>query len=127
VVSKEFFRTYLPDKPIQYSYPDFDVRKEYESFKNNIDAVLSVIQYDGETNRYLNFKEWFDKPNQVLTQRVINERYQARGGRYQLLLMLPQLLATRYAAVYSTGMDNSRMENFVAWTPLNQNYLVMEA
>jgi argonaute-like protein implicated in RNA metabolism and viral defense len=117
VVSKEFFRTYLPDKPIQYSYPDFDVRKEYESFKNNIDAVLSVIQYDGETNRYLNFKEWFDKPNQVLTQRVINERYQARGGRYQNLLLnvcagllgkmsgRPWVLNKKLSADFYVGLD----------------------
>ena len=89
-VSKEFFRTYLPDKPTSYSYPDFDVRKEYESFKSNIDAVLSVIQYEGDTDRYLNFKEWFDKPNQVLTYRVIDERYRLpreQMGKYQNLLL----------------------------------------
>ncbi len=116
-VSKDFFRTYLPDKPTQYSYPDFDVRKEYESFKNNIDAVLSVIQYEGDTNRYFNFKEWFDKPNQVLTQRVINERYQARGGRYQNLLLnvcagllgkmggRPWVLEKKLSASFYVGLD----------------------
>ena len=116
-VSKEFFRTYLPDKPTQYNYPDFDVRKEYESFKNNIDAVLSVIQYEGDTNQYLNFKEWFDKPNQVLTQRVINERYQARGGRYQNLLLnvcagllgkmggRPWVLEKKLSADFYIGLD----------------------
>lgn len=116
-VSNEFFRTYLPDKPTQYSYPDFDVRREYESFKNSIDAVLSVIQYDGDTNRYLNFKEWFDKPNQVLTYRVINERYQARGGRYQNLLLnvcagllgkmggRPWVLDKKLGADFYVGLD----------------------
>ena len=116
-VSRDFFRTYLPEKPTQYSYPDFDVRKEYDAFKNNIDAVLSVIQYEGDTTRYLNFKEWFDKPNQVLTQRVINERYQARGGRYQNLLLnvcagllgkmggRPWILEKKLSASFYVGLD----------------------
>jgi hypothetical protein len=116
-ISREFFRTYLPDKPTQYSYPDFDVRREYESFKNDIDAVLSVIQYEGDTNQYLNFKEWFDKPNQVLTLRVINERYQARGGRYQNLLLnvcagllgkmggRPWVLEKKLSADFYVGLD----------------------
>lgn len=89
-VSKEFFRTYLPDKAVFYNYPDVNVRKEYESFKNSVDAVLAVIRYEGETERYLNFKEWFDKPNQVLTYRVIDERYQLpreQMGKYNNLLL----------------------------------------
>jgi argonaute-like protein implicated in RNA metabolism and viral defense len=86
-ISKKFFRTYLPDKPTQYSYPDFNVRKEYESFKNNIDAVLSVIQYNDNTNRYLNFKEWFDKPHQVVTSKVIKEKLEGKQSKYENLLL----------------------------------------
>lgn len=116
-VSKEFFRTYLPQKPISYSYPDFDLRKEYESFKNNIDAVLSVIQYEGDTDRYLNFKEWFDKPNQVLTYRVINQKYRLQRGRYRNLLLnvcagllgkmggRPWVLDSKLSADFYVGLD----------------------
>ena len=119
-VSKEFFRTYLPEKPISYSYPDFDVRKEYESFKSNIDAVLSVIQYEGDTDRYLNFKEWFDKPNQVLTYRVIDEKYRLpanKMGRYENLLLnvcagllgkmggRPWVLDAKLSADFYVGLD----------------------
>ena len=86
-VSKDFFHTYLPDKPILYSYPDFDVRKEYESFKDKIDAVLSVLQHGGETDRYLNFKEWFDKPSQVLTSHSLNTKFQEKPVRYENLLL----------------------------------------
>jgi hypothetical protein len=89
-ISKKFFRTYLPDKPIFYNYPEIDVRKEYDSFKSNIDAVLAVIQHEDETERYLNFKEWFDKPNQVLTYRVIDEKYRLSReqiGRYHNLIV----------------------------------------
>jgi hypothetical protein len=116
-ISKEYFRTYLPQKPISYTYPDFDLRKEYEAFKNNIDAVLSVIQYEGDTNRYLNFKEWFDKPNQVLTYRVINQKYRLRRGRYRNLLLnvcagllgkmggRPWVLDTKLSADFYVGLD----------------------
>ncbi|MEM2108038.1 MAG: Piwi domain-containing protein [Candidatus Bathyarchaeia archaeon] len=116
-VSREFFRTNLPDKPTSYSYPDFDVRREYESFKNTIDAVLAVMQNEGETTRYLNFKEWFDKPNQVITYRVIDERYQLRRGKYQNLLLnvcagllgkmggRPWILDKKLSADFYVGLD----------------------
>lgn len=119
-ISQEFFRTYLPEKPISYNYPDFDVRREYESFKNNIDAVLAVIQYEGETDRYLNFKEWFDKPNQILTYRVIDERYRLpreQIGKYDNLLLnvcagllgkmggRPWILESELSADFYVGLD----------------------
>jgi hypothetical protein len=119
-ISREFFRTYLPDKAIFYSYPEVNVRKEYESFKNNVDGILAVIQYEGETERYLNFKEWFDKPNQVLTYRVIDERYQLpreQIGKYHNLLLnvcagllgkmggRPWILDSKLSADFYVGLD----------------------
>ena len=119
-VAREFFRTYLPDKAVFYNYPDVNVRKEYDSFKNNVDAVLAVIQYEGETERYLNFKEWFDKPNQVLTYRVIDEKYQLSGdqiGRYHNLLLnvcagllgkmggRPWVLGNKLSSDFYVGLD----------------------
>lgn len=119
-VAKVFFRTYLPDRAVFYDYPDVNVRKEYESFKDRVDAVLAVIQYEGETERYLNFKEWFDKPNQVLTYRVIDERYRLpRGqiGRYNNLLLnvcagllgkmggRPWVLESKLSSDFYVGLD----------------------
>jgi hypothetical protein len=119
-ISKEFFRTYLPDKAIFYNYPDVNVRREYESFKEGVDAVLAVIQYEGETERYLNFKEWFDKPNQVLTYRVIDERYQLpreQMGKYNNLLLnvcagllgkmggRPWVLENKLSSDFYVGLD----------------------
>jgi len=89
-VAENFFKTHLPYKPVLYGYPDVDVRKEYDSFKEDIDAVIAIIQHEGETSRYLDFKQWFDKPNQVLTYRVINERYRLpkeQRARYQNLIL----------------------------------------
>lgn len=85
-----FFRTYLPDGPTLYNYPQVDVRREYESFKEDIDSVIAVIQHEGETRRYFDFKQWFDKPNQVLTYRVIDEKYRLprkQIGRYHNLIL----------------------------------------
>ena len=89
-VARDFFKTYLPYRPTLYHYPEVDVRKEYNSFREDVDAVIAVIQHEGETRRYLNFKEWFDKPNQVLTYRVINDRYRLpreQMGRYRNLIL----------------------------------------
>ena len=89
-VARDFFKTNLPYRPILYSYPEVDVRKEYTSFKESIDAVIAVIQHEQEVRRYLDFKEWFDRPNQVLTYRVINERYRVpreQMGRYRNLIL----------------------------------------
>lgn len=89
-VARNFFKTYLPYRPTFYTYPEVDVRKEYNSFRESIDAIIAVIQHEEETRRYLDFKQWFDKPNQVLTYRVINERYRLpkeQMGRYRNLIL----------------------------------------
>jgi hypothetical protein len=119
--SRNYFRAYLPERPVFYNYPDVDVRKEYESFGNDVDAVIAVIQDEGETERYLNFKEWFTaKPNQVLTYRVINERYllpKEQVGRYRNLVLnvcagllgkmggRPWILEKRLSADFYVGLD----------------------
>lgn len=119
-ISSKFFRAYLPDRPIFYNYPDVDVRKEYESFRNDFDAVIAVIQNEEETEKYINFKEWFDKPNQVLTYRVIDERYRLpreQMGRYYNLIInvcagllgkmggRPWILDNRLSADFYVGLD----------------------
>ena len=119
-ISRSFFRAYLPERPVFYNYPDVDVRREYESFRNDIDAVIAVIQNERETERYINFKEWFDKPNQVLTYRVINERYllpREQVGRYHNLIInvcagllgkmggRPWILDKRLSADFYVGLD----------------------
>jgi len=89
-VARNFFKTYLPYRPTLYNYPEVDVRKEYNSFREYIDAVIAVIQHEEEPRRYLDFKQWFDKPNQVLTYRVINERYRLprhQMGRYRNFIL----------------------------------------
>ena len=119
-ISWRFFRTHLPDKPIFYNYPDVDVRKEYDSFRAYVDAVIAVIQREEETETYINFKEWFDKPNQVLTYRVIDERYRLpreQIGRYYNLILnvcagllgkmgsRPWILHNRLSADFYVGLD----------------------
>jgi hypothetical protein len=120
-IARKFFRTYLPERPVFYNYPDVDVRKEYESFRGDVDAVIAVIQHEGETERYINFKEWFnDKPNQVLTYRVIDERYRLpreQIGRYNNLIInvcagllgkmggRPWILDSRLSADFYVGLD----------------------
>ena len=119
-ISRKFFRTYLPDRPIFYNYPDVNIRKEYESFRGDVDAVIAVIQHEGETERYINFKEWFDKPNQVLTYRVIDERYRLpreQIGRYHNLVInvcagllgkmggRPWILDSKLSADFYVGLD----------------------
>jgi hypothetical protein len=119
-VARTFFRTYLPERPIFYNYPEVDVRKEYESFENEVDAVIAVIQNERETERYLNFKEWFTKPNQILTYRVINEKYllpKEQFGKYRNLIInvcagllgkmgcRPWILDRRLSADIYVGLD----------------------
>ena len=119
-VSRKFFRTHLPYKPTLYDYPGINVRKEYDSFKGNIDAVIAILQSEEETETYLDFKEWFDKPNQVLTYRVINEKYRLpRGqiGRYYNLILnvcagllgkmggRPWILHRKLSADFYIGLD----------------------
>jgi hypothetical protein len=119
-VARTFFRTYMPERPIFYNYPEVDVRKEYESFENEVDAVLAVIQDERETERYLNFKEWFTKPNQILTYRVINEKYllpKEQSGKYRNLIInvcagllgkmggRPWILDRRLSADIYVGLD----------------------
>jgi hypothetical protein len=120
-IARKFFRTYLPERPVFYNYPDVDVRKEYESFRGDVDAVIAVIQHEGETERYINFKEWFnEKPNQVLTYRVIDERYRLQReqiGRYHNLIInvcagllgkmggRPWILDSRLSADFYVGLD----------------------
>jgi hypothetical protein len=120
-ISRSFFRAYLPERPVFYNYPDVDVRKEYESFGNDVDAVIAVIQDERENERYLNFKEWFTtKPNQVLTYRVINEKYllpKEQVGRYRNLVLnvcagllgkmggRPWILDKRLSADFYVGLD----------------------
>lgn len=120
LVTRNFFKTNLPYRPTLYNYPEVDVRKEYNSFKEYIDAIIAVIQHEEETMRYLNFKEWFDKPNQVLTYRVINERYRLpreHRGRYRNLILntcagllgkmggRPWILHRRLSSDFYIGLD----------------------
>ena len=120
LVARNFFKTNLPYRPTLYDYPEVDVRKEYDSFREDIDAVIAVIQHEEETRRYLDFKEWFDKPNQVLTYRVINERYRLlrkQMGRYRNLILnvcagllgkmggRPWILHQRLSSDFYTGLD----------------------
>ena len=119
-VSRKFFRTDLPYKPTLYDYPNINVRKEYDSFKGNIDAVIAILLSEGETETYLNFKGWFDKPNQILTYRVINEKYRLpreQIGRYYNLILnvcagllrkmgcRPWILHRKLSADFYIGLD----------------------
>ena len=119
-VARNFFKIHLPYRPTLYNYPEVDVRKEYNSFKEYIDAIIAVIQHEEETRRYLDFKQWFDKPNQVLTYRVINERYRLpreQIGRYRSLILnvcagllgkmggRPWILHQRLSSDFYVGLD----------------------
>lgn len=118
--ARTFFKTYLPDRPVLYNYPEVDVRKEYESFKEDIDSVIAVIQHEGETRTYLDFKQWFDRPNQVITYRVMDEKYRLpkeRMGRYHNLILnvcagilgkmggRPWILHEKLSADFYIGLD----------------------
>jgi hypothetical protein len=120
LISRRFFRTNLPDRPIFYNYPDVDVRREYESFRDELDAIIAVVQHEEETERYINFKDWFDKPNQVLTYRVIDERYRLPreeiGRYYNLIINIcagllgkmggrPWILDSKLSADFYIGLD----------------------
>lgn len=115
-ISSKYFRTHLPNKPILYKYPDIDVRKEYNSFKEDIDAVIAILQSEEETETYFNFKGWFDKPNQVLTYRILNEKSRQIGDYYNMILNIcagllgkmggcPWILRRKLNADFYIGLD----------------------
>jgi hypothetical protein len=85
-IMRKFFRVrYIPRAKF-WSYNEAeDIRGDFEEFKENVDALIVVVRHP-EDERYYDFKEILvEKPNQVVTYQLVNERYilpHNKIGRY---------------------------------------------
>lgn len=81
--ARKYFKTNLPPSAILWDYPHTDVRQEFDAYKEEIDAMICILKFQGDTQTYHNFKDWFAVPNQMVTRPIIEQRFAFAGsGRY---------------------------------------------